>query len=205
MLKLLFFLIGIQTTGNWIEAKAEERGAANNRNQAQAQPSPATTKESLKEATKEPEPRVQSSRIGADIKVIKHVFGTAQVFGWRYFHFEARSFFVGGAGYAGQLTMGASGAFAMGGLLAGWELALSPRTRLEIALLAGGAGGFAVEGTTTALSGGAVIQPSVAYLLLLGRSVRTGIDAGYVWMPSSEKFTGITGTVRFDFLLDDVI
>ena len=141
------------------------------------------------------------SQVGTEIKIIKNASGMAQLFGWRYVHYETPNFYVGGAGYTGQMSMGAAGSFSSGGLLVGWETYLAPKGRLDISLMGGGGGGFnAAQGITT-LSGGFLLEPNAAFSVILSPTVRATIDAGYVWIPSSTLYTGISAGFRFEFMI----
>jgi hypothetical protein len=145
-----------------------------------------------------------SSRISGDVKIIKHQAGMTQLYGTRYIHMETAQFFIGGAGYSGQLTSGGAGSFSYGGIVSGWETILSPRTKLEISILAGGGGGFNVANAIATHSGGVALEPSLSYAFILGPQARIAANFGYLWMPSSTIYTGVSAGVRFDFSIQNI-
>lgn len=141
------------------------------------------------------------SKIGAEIRGVKNGAAFGLLFGFRYVSYESDSFLIGGAGYTGQLTSGATGSFSYGGLLAGFAGNISSKLDYEFSLLAGGGGGF--MGTdASGVGGGIALEPGAAIGLVVGKSVRSSLSAGYVLIPSSGSFSGFTFGLRFDFLMN---
>lgn len=148
----------------------------------------------------------RTSKVSTEIRGINNKTGLGILFGWRYVAYESDIFFVGGTGFTGQLSK-TPGSFSYGGMLAGFSFRLG-NMEIETSLTAGGAGGFvstkevnAVTNDNVDTAGGIMLEPGLSFSFHTGKAVRTAINAGYIWIPSSKKFTSIAAGIRFDFLL----
>ncbi len=138
------------------------------------------------------------TRISSEMRGIKNTSSFGILFGSRYLSFESENFAVGGAGYTGQLSGTSVGSFSYGGIVVNYTTAFSKKTEFEFNLLGGGAGGF----NSTVTGGGVILEPSIAFDFILGKTVRIGLNGGYAWVPSMTVFSGVTFGLRFEFMLN---
>jgi hypothetical protein len=136
------------------------------------------------------------SIISAGTKIIKNSFSTGTLIGGNYKQFESDAFSIGGAAYTGQLSTGTVGNFSYGGLLVGFHKFQTSTVQLEVNVIMGGGGGTSDQG----VGGGAVFEPSVGTNIIVGKATRMSLALGYLWIPSSTKFSGGTLGLRVDFM-----
>lgn len=138
------------------------------------------------------------SKISSEIRAYRTGSSLGILYGWRYAHYRSEYFSAGGAGFTGQLNGTDQGTFSYGGLTAAISKTFKKTGSIEFSVLAGGGGG--TLGTATA--GGITIEPNFSATFILGDTVHAGLNAGYVWLPSSATFTGFSVGIRFEFITD---
>ncbi len=138
------------------------------------------------------------SRLATEIHAIKNTASLGILFGWKYMAFESDKFAVGGAGYTGEFGGTSSGNLSYGGIYVSQLAKLSQSSDFEFGLLTGGGGG--TVGTTS--GSGIVLEPTLAWSVLMGQKVRTVLNVGYLWMPTAASIGGISGGLRFEFALN---
>lgn len=146
----------------------------------------------------------EKSKSSIGLKSFTAKIGSGILYGWRHVNYNSEKFFIGGAGFTGQ--MGADeevGTFSYGGLIMGYDKALGKYFNLDYGLLAGGGGGKFTNLTTdeTTSGGGVVIEPWLAFNWKIGRTTDFNLAFSQINMPNNEDFTGSTVALRFDFVL----
>lgn len=114
--------------------------------------------------------------------------------------FLTESIYLGGGGYAGELTGAPTGLgfFAYGGAIVGGEWKVSERWMLSASMLFGGGTGKFAGGTPTGDSGLA-FEPQVSLATQLGKGTRLGFSAGYLYFPRMAVISGMTVGVTLEF------
>lgn len=136
------------------------------------------------------------SKGGSALKIIKNNFSMGTLLGGGYSYYETNNLSIGGYAYTGQLTQGAIGHFSYGGLSTNYRWPLGSQQSLEMGLLIGGGGGA----TATLTGGGFALEPSLGFSSFLGKITRLSLEGGYFWLPSATPFSGVTGTIRIEFV-----
>lgn len=148
---------------------------------------------------KQVRPDKDGSIVSTELKVAIPSGSMGILFGMRYVNYESRIFYIGGATYSGQLTGSTPGAFTFGGLITGWNFNLGSSMKIQLQTLIGAGGGFTSSNGTNTNDGGLGIEPSLAFAFKLGKSIKSAITGGYLWMPGTTGFSAITAGLRFDF------
>ena len=125
--------------------------------------------------------------------------GSGLLYGWRYLNYNSEHFFLGGAGYTGQIyeSSATAASFTYAGLIAGydWHFGTSGK-KLELSMLVGSASGR----STAKTGGGMLIEPTFSYVFSLGERTKTSLGVGYIYLPGSEDYRGYTVGFTFDIL-----
>lgn len=138
-----------------------------------------------------------SPNVGLEIRGLTNYYGNGILLGWRYVSYSSKNFYIGGAGFTGQLNKNTSdGSFSYGGLVAGYEEQLTRRLSVQTGFLAGG-GGAEFGGEK---GYGIVIEPTASLAYKLGDLIRANFNIGYVYLPSTTKFSSIIFGIRFEFM-----
>lgn len=142
------------------------------------------------------------SKIGINNKfMVTTSQGSGLLYGWRYINYNSEKFFLGGAGYTGQVYQGTTASsFTYGGLMAGydWHFGTSGK-KIELAVLIGSG----IGSNTTKTSGGMLIEPSISYSMSLGERTKANLGTSYVYIPGSEDFRGFSVGFTFDILYNN--
>ena len=147
--------------------------------------------------------RGTNSKSSIGIKYFSASKGAGVLYGWRHVNYMSSNFYLGGAGFTGQMgDQNSLGTYSYGGLVTGYDFVFSKSFATNIGLLAGGGGGVIQKSLTQSFSaGGIVLEPRVGLDVTIGKKVNFNFSLTYIFMPNNPNFSGITGTLRFNFIL----
>jgi hypothetical protein len=146
--------------------------------------------------------KARHSKSSVGLKYFAATIGTGVLYGWRHVVYESDTFFIGGAGYTGQ--MGADqeiGTYSYGGLILGIDKSFGKVFSVDYGILAGGGGGkfTNLDTNETNSGGGIVLEPSLGMDWKIGKNSNFNLGLTQLLMPNNEDFTGSTVSLRVDF------
>lgn len=142
------------------------------------------------------------SKSSIAVKYFSASAGAIVLYGWRHVNYNSEKFFIGGAGFTGQVGNSAqTGSFSYGGLVAGYDKRLGNRVHADWGVLAGGGGGKVQDSTSTKESGGVILEPWFGLNWKIGSTTDFNLSGSYIYMPNNDDFLGAALAVRIDFAL----